>query len=1280
MAAAISNAVNVSRTIELLAPTYSEIFQYTTANTLGVPVTLQRTSDNRIQLDFTGINVWKDVTCVKGTHDCRCNSIHFLQMLVMLSEQQILAMNATYVIANEVAILHLCVRVHENAKHGTSLKDFDFVLCHMQANVLEIEQCNEKSRKEARCVALENAKNSLCHVVGCKLHPWKENCESKHKLDLPDVFQSLASQTVVNQMEIRNDRTYISRMNQFRKEIVMTDLPTNVLQTIVCLMNGRDLASLSGVCSLFQHMAYEVVPGLNLVLFEHQRRGLKWMLRRETPSLSCVPQPHPYILSSDLDQESEAAIDYIENKVITHDHVTARDGCGGMFCDEPGLGKTITMLALILRTKGQSTNQSSAQPHGPGREIARSGLRSSRSRGRSVRVEELVSSRASLIVAPDPLVEHWKYQVEAHVAPSALRVFVDPGVEHKLPTNLDLAQYDIVITSFTRLTREWKLHRPTSALEARMPKRYGFEGSNRYADGTLRGTVSSLLTVYWLRVIVDEGHKLGGQTPSDLMQLARLLCAERRWVMTGTPTPNTLQSADLRYMHGLLVFLRNMPYGDPDGQAWVKAIARPFEQNQIIAFYRLQYLLSRIMMRHTKESIRETLPKPIRRTVFIDPTPSEYAQYNGVAAAVRANLVITNMDPDKPGYQHPDSLLNPINRKEALRVVSNLRSACCGGSAVKVKLAEWSRLDTINMLSNLDVDGESMGIVIDYLRKVQLQGMTTLCKCCNRKLQLLMIIPCGHLCCADCVEDQMKRVGPRCFNCNAEFDREAFQMLQPGFEFEMVEAVPQEFMNPNFNQNGRINQNQLLANLDQHHNQQSQVEQERVRNQSNQEENRQNAPRQRRRALDLTRDIHFIDASKALYAATRVKELKEEYIRRGREQSSCYSHRQARHRDLKVIIFSQFKDHIWHTKVAFAQQGVPTADFIAGLSPGARMKQLTRFRKDPNVHVLLLTEVGSHGLDLSFVTHIFLMDEIWDKSLEQQVISRAHRMGATQAVVVEQLWMRGSVESQMFQPHRSEQNQVQEEVEPGIVASMKAQVDGYPAKLLKNLSSGGGSMFHASSKKRKRHRTHGDTRMAAASNKNTFLQRKLDYVLNNLRLLGEAIVAEPGQVRFFVEDDHKNVILQAIRVIPNRETSSTVNAQLSTSNLATVNPLPTVEASAQSRLDVQRAISSEDRPVHQPFVNANKHNVLTDPSIRKECEDGDSRTAELNNQAAKVKQTDERRLAEKKRCIKIVDPQSEILSPQVERIRFKRDLESNVKSKKKAVSFIVIDDSDSDSE
>ena len=54
-----------------------------------------------------------------------------------------------------------------------------------------------------------------------------------------------------------------------------------------------------------------------------------------------------------------------------------------------------------------------------------------------------------------------------------------------------------------------------------------------------------------------------------------------------------------------------------------------------------------------------------------------------------------------------------------------------------------------------------------------------------------------------------------------------------------------------------------------------------------------------------------------------------------------------------------------------------------------------------DVRILFLQQDGSHGLDLSFVTHIFLLERIDDAALLQQVVARAHRLGARGACVVE---------------------------------------------------------------------------------------------------------------------------------------------------------------------------------------------------------------------------------------------------------------------------------------
>lgn len=46
--------------------------------------------------------------------------------------------------------------------------------------------------------------------------------------------------------------------------------------------------------------------------------------------------------------------------------------------------------------------------------------------------------------------------------------------------------------------------------------------------------------VHWLRIIVDEGHSLGASLGlTNKLAMAVQLTAQRRWVMTGTPTPST---------------------------------------------------------------------------------------------------------------------------------------------------------------------------------------------------------------------------------------------------------------------------------------------------------------------------------------------------------------------------------------------------------------------------------------------------------------------------------------------------------------------------------------------------------------------------------------------------------------------------------------------------------------------------------------------------------------------------------------------------------------------
>jgi len=114
------------------------------------------------------------------------------------------------------------------------------------------------------------------------------------------------------------------------------------------------------------------------------------------------------------------------------------------------------------------------------------------------------------------------------------------------------------------------------------------------------------------------------------------------------------------------------------------------------------------------------------------------------------------------------------------------------------------------------------------------------------------------------------------------------------------------------------------------------------------------------------------------------------------------------HRPLKVIIFSQFRQilNVVGDRLIHKYGGGCISEYWGTY----RRHEMQKFERNEECFVMLLSKDGSHGLDLSFVTHIFFLDEIWDRSLEQQVVSRAYRMGAKGSVTVQKLVSKDTIE------------------------------------------------------------------------------------------------------------------------------------------------------------------------------------------------------------------------------------------------------------------------------
>ena len=68
---------------------------------------------------------------------------------------------------------------------------------------------------------------------------------------------------------------------------------------------------------------------------------------------------------------------------------------------------------------------------------------------------------------------------------------------------------------------------------------------------------------------------------------------------------------------------------------------------------------------------------------------------------------------------------------------------------------------------------------------------------------------------------------------------------------------------------------------------------------------------------------------------------------------------------------------------------------------GPQLQDAPIQRETQDVPILSLDAGLSHGLDLSFVTHMFLLEPIDDAALLEQVTSRAHRLGCTGPVTVD---------------------------------------------------------------------------------------------------------------------------------------------------------------------------------------------------------------------------------------------------------------------------------------
>jgi SWI/SNF-related matrix-associated actin-dependent regulator of chromatin subfamily A3 len=293
-------------------------------------------------------------------------------------------------------------------------------------------------------------------------------------------------------------------------------------------------------------------------LLDHQKVGLWWLVNKEN--------------SDELPPFWEMK-DGLYVNVLTR-HRTNRKPeplHGGIFADDYGTGKTLTLLSLIACDKVGNV------PEGTGEEDEGVSVCSCKKRGRvsekgtgEPNTHTLLDSnikessggmadksssasvaKQTLIVCPSSVCSTWKNQLLEHTEKGSLKLHKYYG-DSKIKDVEELKKYDIVLTTYGAFANE------------------SFE---RWCP---------LLKIEWWRVILDEADVIKNANAMQSKAVSGLT-ARRRWAVTGAPIQNG--SFDL---FALIAFLRLDPLSKKG--YWQSLLERPLAKKDGNGFSRLQVI------------------------------------------------------------------------------------------------------------------------------------------------------------------------------------------------------------------------------------------------------------------------------------------------------------------------------------------------------------------------------------------------------------------------------------------------------------------------------------------------------------------------------------------------------------------------------------------------------------------------------------------------------------------------------------------------------------------
>ena len=118
----------------------------------------------------------------------------------------------------------------------------------------------------------------------------------------------------------------------------------------------------------------------------------------------------------------------------------------------------------------------------------------------------------------------------------------------------------------------------------------------------------------------------------------------------------------------------------------------------------------------------------------------------------------------------------------------------------------------------------------------------------------------------------------------------------------------------------------------------------------------------------------------------------------------------------KAVVFFNFLAGMENAAAKLEMLGIRFETMTGSSSASARKKSVERFQGDPDCMVMLLTlKVGGVGLNLTAADTVYIFEPWWNKTAEEQAISRLHRIGQKMTVTSYSLITVGTIEEKILQ-------------------------------------------------------------------------------------------------------------------------------------------------------------------------------------------------------------------------------------------------------------------------